>query len=98
ILATGQPRWSRDGKLIAFDSRVGGEANIYIVDPNGGSPRKLNIDVHGNNLPSWSHDGRWIYFVNGEDAHAPAIWKVPSEGGHAIRIAASEATYPLESP
>jgi serine/threonine protein kinase/Tol biopolymer transport system component len=98
ILATGQPRWSRDGKLIAFDSRVGGEANIYIVDPNGGSPRKLNIDVHGNNLPSWSHDGRWIYFVNGEDARVPAIWKVPSEGGHAIRIAASEATYPLESP
>jgi Tol biopolymer transport system component/DNA-binding winged helix-turn-helix (wHTH) protein len=98
ILATGMPRWSPDGKRIAFDSRVGGEANIYIVDPNGGSPRKLNIDVHGNNLPSWSHDGRWIYFVNGEDAHAPAIWKVPSEGGHAIRIAASEATYPLESP
>jgi Tol biopolymer transport system component len=98
IQATGMPRWSPDGKQIAFDSRVGGEANIYIVDPNGGVPRKLNIDVHGNNLPSWSRDGRWIYFVNGEDAHVPEIWKVSSEGGRAIKIAATEATFPLESP
>jgi serine/threonine protein kinase/dipeptidyl aminopeptidase/acylaminoacyl peptidase len=98
ILATGTPRWSPDGKLIAFDSRVGGEANIYIVDPNGGVARKLSIDVHGNNLPSWSHDGRWIYFVNGEDARVPAVWKVASEGGRSVRIAATEATYPQESP
>jgi Tol biopolymer transport system component len=97
IAATGMPRWSPDGKRIAFDSRVGGEANIYIVDPNGGVARKLSIDLHGNNLPSWSHDGRWIYFVNGEDVRVPAIWKVPSDGGHAVRVAASEATYPLES-
>ena len=98
VLATGMPRWSPDSKLIAFDSRVGGEANIYVVDPNGGVARKLNIDVHGNNLPSWSHDGRWIYFVNGEDARNPTIWKVPSEGGRAVRITETEATYPLESP
>jgi len=98
IQATGMPRWSPDGKQIAFDSRVGGEANIYIVDPNGGVPRKLSIDVHGNNLPNWSRDGRWIYFVNGEDAHVPEIWKVSSEGGRAIKIAATEATFPLESP
>jgi len=98
ILATGMPRWSPDGKLIAFDSRVGGEANIYTVDPNGGVAHKLSIDIHGNNLPSWSQDGRWIYFVNGEDARESAIWKVSSAGGHAIRIAETEATYPLESP
>jgi Tol biopolymer transport system component len=95
---TGMPRWSPDGKRIAFDSRVGGEANIYIVDPNGGTPRKVSIDVRGNNLPSWSHDGRWIYFVNGEDARDPAIWKVSPEGGHAVRISQADATFPLESP
>ncbi len=97
ISATGMPRWSPDGKLIAFDSRVGGESNIYILDPNTGVAHKLSIDIHGNNLPSWSHDGRYIYFVNGEDARAPTIWKVSSEGGRAVRIAATEATYPQES-
>src|SRR5664279_5180221 len=77
---TGTPRWAFDGKLIAFDSRVGGESNIYLVDPVGGLPRKLNVDVKGNNLPSWSHDGAWIYFINGDEDHHPAVWKVPSGG------------------
>ena len=30
---------------IAFESRAGGEANIYLVDPQGGVPRKLEIDI-----------------------------------------------------
>jgi dipeptidyl aminopeptidase/acylaminoacyl peptidase len=96
--STGTPRWSADGKLIAFDSRTGGEANIYLLDPSGGVPHKLNIDIHGNNLPSWSHDGAWIYFVNGEDAYSPTVWKVPSSGGHAVQIAKRGASFPLESP
>jgi len=96
--STGTPRWSPDGKLIAFDSRMGGEANIYLVDPRGGVPRKLNIDIRGNNLPSWSRDGAWIYFVNGEDVFNSTVWKVPSSGGHAVQIAKHAASFPLESP
>jgi len=95
---TGTPRWSPDGKLIAFDSRLGGEANIYLVDPRGGVPRKLSIDRQDNCLPSWSHDGQWIYFVNGEDSAIRSVWKVPSSGGHAVLIAKQSATFPLESP
>ena len=81
IRLTGSPRWSPDGKRIAFDSRVGGEANIYMVEPHGGAPKKLNIDVRGNSVPTWSHDGTWIYFLNAEDAQHPSLWRVPSEGG-----------------
>jgi Tol biopolymer transport system component len=99
IRATGTPRWSPDGKTIAFDSRVGGEANIYLIDPNRGVANKLDItNVRGNNLPSWSRDGKWIYFVNGEDVHQPSVWKVSSDGGEAVQIVASPATYPIESP
>lgn len=81
IRLTGTPRWSPDGNLIAFDSRAGGEGNVYIVDPHGGIPHKLNIDIRGNTQPSWSRDGKSIYFVNGADAHQPTAWKVPSTGG-----------------
>ncbi len=98
ISMTGSPHWSPDGKLIAFDSRAGGEANIYIVDPHGGVPRKLAIDIRGNSVPTWSHDGNWIYFINGDDAHNAEVWKVPSKGGHAVQIAKQEALFPLESP
>ena len=98
LRATGTPRWSPDGKLLAFDSRVGGEANIYLIDPAFGMPRKLSIDIRGNNLPNWSRDGKWIYFVNGEDAHNPSVWKVPTEGGHAVELVPNNATYPVEAP
>ena len=60
---TGTPRWSSDGKQIVFDSRVGGEANVYVMDANGGVPRKLETGTRMNSEPSWSHDGRWIYFA-----------------------------------
>jgi Tol biopolymer transport system component/DNA-binding winged helix-turn-helix (wHTH) protein len=98
LTTTGTPRWSPDGKLIAFDSRLGGEANIYIVDPRGGVPHKLSIDLQDNSLASWSHDAQWIYFLNGDDAGTPSVWKVPSSGGHAVLIAKQSATFPLESP
>ena len=94
---TGTPRWSADGKWIAFDSRAGGEANIYLVDRQGGVPRKLQIDIRGNNLPSWSHDGKWIYFTNGDDVSNESVWKVPSSGGHAVQVAQNPAFYPIES-
>ena len=90
--------WSPDSKRIAFDSRVGGEANIYIVDPLGGTPKKLNIDVHGPCAPMWSRDGAWIFFLNGVDAQHPSLWKVPSEGGHAVQVAQYPATFPRMSP
>jgi Tol biopolymer transport system component len=95
---TGSPHWSPDGKLIAFDSRAGGEANIYIVDPHGGVPRKLAIDIRDNSVPTWSHDGNWIYFINGEDAQKAQVWKVPSNGGHAVQVAKHGAAHALESP
>ena len=93
---TGTPRWSPDGRLIAFDSRVGDDvANIYLVDPRGGVPHKLDIDVRGTNEPSWSHDGKWIYFASRENRK---IWKVASTGGHAVQIAKHLGHLPSESP
>lgn len=98
IRMTGSPHWSPDGQLIAFDSRAGGDSNIYIVDPHGGVPRKVDIDIHGNSFPTWSHDGNWIYFTNGEDAGRARVWRVSSKGGHAVQVTKHEASCPQESP
>jgi Tol biopolymer transport system component/DNA-binding winged helix-turn-helix (wHTH) protein len=94
---TGTARWSPDGNFIVFDSRVEGEANLYLIDPRGGVPRKLQIDVRSNSMPSWSHDGAWIYFVHDDDALNPTVWKVSSSGGHAVQIAGRDSNYALES-
>ena len=61
---SGSPRWSPDGSWIAFDSRPGGNANIFVVRPDGGKPRRITTNSAENVVPSWSRDGKWIYFMS----------------------------------
>jgi dipeptidyl aminopeptidase/acylaminoacyl peptidase len=57
------PRWSPDGKTIAFVSKRGGSAQVWLLPIDGGEARqltKLPIDVSG---PIWSPLGDRIAFV-----------------------------------
>src|SRR2546422_4241172 len=38
-----------------------------------------------NNVPTWSRDGKWIYFSSNRTG-SWQIWKVPSVGGSAIQV------------
>jgi Tol biopolymer transport system component len=95
---TGTPRWSPDGKQILFDSRAGGEANAYIIDANGGVPRKLETGTRMNSLPSWSHDGQWIYFASGLSHSTLTLWRVPATGGRAVQLTKTASIMPIEAP
>ena len=35
--------------------------------------------------PSWSRDGRWIYFGSNQDGSLQ-VWKMPAEGGQRIQV------------
>lgn len=57
------PRWSPDGKTIAFVSSRSGTSQVWLLPIDGGEPRqltKLPIDVAG---PIWSPTGESIAFV-----------------------------------
>ncbi len=57
------PRWSPDGKTIAFTSDRGGSSQIWLLSIDGGEPRqltKLPIDAIG---PIWSPKGDKLAFV-----------------------------------
>jgi dipeptidyl aminopeptidase/acylaminoacyl peptidase len=57
------PRWSPDGKTIAFVSSRGGSPQIWLLPIDGGEPRplsKLPIDASG---PIWSPKGDKIAFT-----------------------------------
>ncbi|HEU0179219.1 MAG TPA: winged helix-turn-helix domain-containing protein [Blastocatellia bacterium] len=87
---TGTPRWSPEGKWIAYDSRSNeagrqGNADIYVISPEGGQPRRLTQELAENVAPSWSRDGKWIYFGSTHSG-SMQVWKVPADGGQAAQV------------
>jgi len=93
---TGSPRWSADSKQIAFDARVRGNAEVYVVDGSGGKPRPL-VSGSGDNFgPSWSHDGKWVYFISNRLGQEQ-VWKMPVAGGPAIQLTHGGAVCGFES-
>jgi hypothetical protein len=48
-------------------------------------------------MPTWSHDGKWIYF-NSNRGGAQELWKIPAAGGKAVQLARQFAADSLESP
>ena len=82
----GSPCFSADGKWIAFDAiRPGGSWNLYLVPADGGPVKPLTSDAFNNTRPSWSLDGRWIYFASDRTGDWQ-IWKMPSAGGKPEQI------------
>ena len=62
-LQTFLPRWSPDGRQIAFHARVPGHASsIYVVSAQGGTPERLTPDGHNDLDPGWSTDGGSLIF------------------------------------
>jgi dipeptidyl aminopeptidase/acylaminoacyl peptidase len=70
-----QPKWSPDGKHIAFVSQREGHSLIAIYDFDGGSIRYMAPSVDKDSMPRWSLDGKWIVFVRtaGEEQKLPLI-------------------------
>jgi len=57
-----QPRWSPDGKTLAFISGRDGAPQIFLIPVNGGEARKLTSISTGAGSPVWSNDGKWLLF------------------------------------
>jgi Tol biopolymer transport system component len=56
------PRWSPDGKQIAFSSTMPGKPeHVYIVSADGGAPKEVTNGEH-EDWPNWSQDGDSLFF------------------------------------
>jgi len=89
------PAWSPDGTKIAFVSTRQGpdpdrheNSDIYVVDAKvGAEPRQLTTYLGSDSgRPSWSPDGQWIAYFQGEETKYSAygidkLTVVPAAGG-----------------
>jgi Tol biopolymer transport system component len=89
----GSPSWSPDGRRIAFDAFTDDKYwHVWLIDADGGTPRRLTTQVGDENVPTWSRDGRWIYFSS-EQGAGRDIWRVAATGGVPQRM-----THGVSSP
>ncbi len=68
-------RWSPNGRLLVFNHAKEGNADIYTITPEGSAVQRLTSELSSEETPSWSRDGRWIYFSSNRSG-AFQIWKL----------------------
>jgi Tol biopolymer transport system component len=92
----GFPRWSPDGRLIAFHGDPDDRPDVLVMSANGGKPNIVTTSLPPAAFPSFSRDGQWIYFsVAHEDRSR--IWKMPVAGGDPVQVSKHRATLAIES-
>ena len=95
------PRFSPDGRRIAFNSRRSGDTDeIWVASADGSGARQLTTGPGSRqSLPAWSPDGHHIAFESrGADGRSH-IWVIPADGGVPRRATtdAGEENAPLWS-
>jgi len=95
-----RPRWSPDGKLIAY--WVGQDVGFlmsgsdapraYVVPPSGGAPKAIGPDLVTAWAPVWSADSAHLILLGSRDASVRPGWSIVSlDGQPSVRTEADAA-------
>ena len=85
------PRFSPDGKRIAFTSDRGGGDNIWVMNVDGTDKRQVTKeDFRLLNQPSWSPDGRFIaakkHYTTERSLGTGEVWLYHVAGGGGVQV------------
>src|SRR5579864_3857465 len=89
-----QPKFSPDGKWIAFVSDREGSENVWIMHPDGSSVKQVSKDPNNEFAsPSWSPDGNYIFVSKaGFGIETFEVWMYHVNGGSGLQITKAKPT------
>lgn len=93
------PRFSPDGKWIAFSSDRDGNMDVYIISSEGGEAKQLTTHSSDDTVLGWTMDSRAVLFASqrGED-FAGKLYTVNVTGGMPQNAGADMGVYAAYSP
>ena len=105
------PRFSPDGKTIAFTGEYDGNREVYVIPAEGGEPRRLTYtatnarddvgDRMGPNniVMTWTPNGEGVVYRNRiSDGFDGRLWVAPLSGGMSQALPLPEGGFCSFSP
>lgn len=94
------PRWSPDGKQIAFNATAapGAAWNIYLISKGGGTPEQVSPSEQSQMDATWSPDGKSLAFGTVATPNMP-IYTIELKSKHVSALPGSDGLFsPRWSP
>jgi tricorn protease len=105
------PKFSPDGKQIAFTGQYGGNRQVFVISVDGGAPRQLTFynDIgplpprggYDNQVMGWTPDGKQVLFNAHRTPWSDRIarpYLVPAAGGMEVPLGPPEGSIGTFSP
>lgn len=86
-----QPKFSPDGRSIAFTSDRGGGDNLWVMDRDGANAKQVSNETFRLlTQPDWSPDGQFIvgrkHFTSSRSLGAGEMWMYHRAGGGGVQL------------
>ncbi len=84
------PKFSPDGKHIAYTAEYRGNMDIYVVAVNGGLPTRVTYQSHADRMVDWHPDGEHLLFASRREMgqrSSRQFFKVSKNGGLPEKLA-----------
>lgn len=93
------PRFSPDGKWIAFSSDRNGNLDVYIIPVAGGTPKQLTAHSADDSVLGWAPDSKRVLFAsNRAEDWSGKLYTVGLEGGMPQNVGADMGVWGSYSP